>query len=289
MTPPLDKDSMRTVVSALLTLLALVVMAGGLACAWVDENLVTESGFVALAAPLGQDAGFQAALSTSVAEDLSARSGLPDQLAAVVEPLVRDATAAVTTSAGYPGAWAEVLRRSHALTLAAASDPTEPAPALLTLDLAPVTDLVGDTVGGSLGIDVPMPDDTTIPVGSIGRSGTLSTAVDAVQSWPVYLAGAGVLALLALLIARRRGTTLALLGLGVAVIGIIGALAASWLPAAAARVPGTGAVADVFLGGLADRAGADIAAAGATVVLAGLVALALGAVWQATAGRRRRA
>lgn len=280
---------MRTVASALLALLALIATAGGLACAWVDGNLVEESGFIALAAPLGQDAQFQEALTASVAEDFTTRSGLPDQFDTLVEPLVRDATAAVTASTGYPAAWAEVLRRSHAFTMAHAADPTEPGPALLTLDLAPVAGLVADSVGGSLGIDVPVPEDTTIAIGSIERSGALGVVVDTVQSWPLYLAGAGVLAVLALVVARRRGTTLALLGLGVVVIGIIGTLAVGWVPTAAGRVPGTGAVADVFLGGLADRVGAGIAADSVPVVVAGLAAIALGVVAQLASGRRRRA
>ncbi|WP_247826715.1 hypothetical protein [Arthrobacter antioxidans] len=280
---------MRTVISALLALLALVVLAGGLACAWVDRNLVEESGFVALAAPLGQDTDFQAALTASVAEDFSAQSGLPDPIDALVEPLIRDATAAVTASSGYRGAWAEVLRRSHAVTLAHAADPSGPAPALLVLDLAPVADLVADSVGGSLGLEVPVPEDTTLAIGSIERNGVFGGVVDAVQSWPLYLAGAGALALLALIIARRRGTTLALLGLGVVAIGVLGALAVSWVPAAAARLPGTGAAADVFLGGLAHRVGTAVAVDSVPVIVAGLVAVALGMVGQFAVGRGRRA
>ncbi|WP_104166114.1 hypothetical protein [Arthrobacter sp. SX1312] len=280
---------MRTVASALLALLALIVTAGGLACAWVDRNVVEEPGFVALAAPLGQDADFQAALTASVAEDFSAHSGLPDPLAALAEPLIRDATAAVTASSGYAGAWTEVLRRSHAVTLAHAADPSDPAPALLTLDLAPVAELVAETVGGSLGLDVPVPADTSIAIGSVERNGLFGAVVDAVQLWPLYLAGAGVLALLALMTARRRGTTLTLLGLGVVVIGVLGALAVGWVPAAAAQLPGTNAVADVFLGGLADRIGAAVAADSVPVVVVGLMVVALGVVGQFAVGRRRGA
>ncbi|MFJ6001260.1 hypothetical protein [Arthrobacter sp. NPDC092385] len=278
---------MRTVVSAFLALLALVVMAAGLASAWLDENLVEKSGFVALAAPLGDDADFQTALADSLAQDFAANTGLPEQFDSFVEPLIRDAAGTVTGAPGYLVAWAETLRLSHAVTFAKAPDPSEPAPAVLTLDLAPVVGLLADSLDGSLGLEVPIPEDTTIDIGSLERGGLLSGAAASVQPWPLFLAGAAVLALLALVIARRRGTTLALLGLGVVGIGVLGYLAADWVPAMAARAPGTSAVADVFIRGLAQRAGADIAASSAPVIIGGLIAVVIGVVGQLALRRRR--
>lgn len=280
---------MRTFVSALVGLLSLVVAAGGLVSAWVDENLVDESGFVALAAPLGENDEFQTALTDSLAQEVIANVGLPGHFDSLVEPIIRDASQAVTGSPGYPAAWRETLRLSHAFTFAQAPEASEPAPAILTLDLAPVIGLVAENVGGSIGVDVPVPDDTTIDVGSIDRGGLLSGVADAVEAWRLYLAGAAVLALLALVIARRRGTTLALLGLGVAGLGVIGVLAEGWLPAATARAPGTSAIAEVFLQGLAARAGADIAATSVPVIVGGLMAVAIGVVARLAFGRRRRA
>ncbi len=280
---------MRTLVSAVLALLALVVAAGGLASAWIDEHLVEESGFVALAAPLGSDPGFQAALAESLAQEVTATSGLPEQLQSFVGPVVLDAAGAVTGSSGYPAAWTETLRLSHAFTLAEAPGPGEAAPAVLSLDLRPVAELLADDIGGRLGVDVPVPGDTTIDVGSLERGGMLSGVADAVQGWRLYLAGAVVLGLLAVVVARRRGTTLALLGLGLAGIGVLGLLAGDWVPGVAARAPGTSAIADVFLGGLAGRAGADIAASSMPVVVVGVAALLLGVVGRFLLGPRRRA
>ncbi len=280
---------MRTFFSAILALLALAAAAGGLASAWLDENLVDESGFVALAAPLGDDAEFQAALTESLAQEVTANTGLPEQFNSFVAPLIRDAAGAVTGSSGYPAAWTETLRLSHAFTFAQAPDPSEPAPAILTLDLGPVVGLVADNLGGSLGVDVPVPEDTTIEVGSVERGGLLSGVSDVVQGWGLYLAGAGVLALLAIVIARRRGTTLVLLGLGVAAIGIVGLLAGDWVPNAAVNLPGTNAVADIFVRGLAGRAGADIAESSIAVIVGGLMALVIGVVGRLAFGRRRAA
>lgn len=279
---------MRTVVSAFLALLALVITAAGLASAWLDENLVEESGFVALAAPLSDDADFQAALADSLVEEVAANTGLPEQFDSFVEPLIRDAAGTVTGSSGYSAAWAETLRLSHAFTFAQAPDPSEPAPAILTLDLAPVVGLLADSLNGSLGVEVPIPADTTIDIGALERGGLLSSVAEVVQSWPLFLAGAAVLALLALVTARRRGTTLALLGLGVVGIGMLGCLAADWVPATAARAPGTSAVADVFIRGLAQRAGADIAASSAPVIIGGLIAVVVGVVAQLALRRRHR-
>ncbi len=282
---------MRTLVSALLALLALVVATGGLATAWVDQNLVKESGFVSLAAPLADDADFQAALVDSLAQDVTSSAGLPEQFNSFVEPIVRDAAGAVTGSSGYPGAWDQTLRLSHGITFAEAPDPSEPAPAILSLDLGPVISLVTENVGAGLGVDVPTPETTTIEVGSITRGGMFSAAADAAEEWPLYLAGAGALAVLALLIARSRGTTLALLGLGVAAIGALGLLVANRLPVVAVDSTGAGsaAVAQVFVRGLAERAGADLATSSAPVIIAGLIALVLGVVAQFVVGRGRRA
>jgi hypothetical protein len=280
---------MRTVASALLALLALVLTAVGLASAWVDENLVEEAGFVALAAPLADDAGFQSALSDSLVQEVTETTGLPEQLDRLVEPLVRDAAGAVSASSGYPAAWSETLRLSHAFTFAQAPDPSEPAPAVLTLDLGPVVQLVADSVGGTLGLDVPLPADTTIDIGSFERGGVLTGVADAVQPWGLYLAAAGLLAVLALVIARRRGTALALLGLGIVGIGLMGILARDWIPALAARAPGTNAIADVFLSGLAERAGADLADTSLPIVVGGAVAVVIGLVGQLALGRGRRA
>lgn len=279
---------MRTLLSAVAALVALLLAAGGLAAAWVDENLVEQSGFVALAAPLADDQAFQSTLADALAGEVTANIGLPEQLSSVVEPLVRDAAGTVSGSSGYEAAWAETLRLSHAFTFAQAPDPSETAPAVLSLDLAPVIDLLTGDLEGTLGIDVPLPEDTIIDIGSVQRGGLLSGLSDAVQPWQLYLAAAGVVALLALVIARRRGTTLALLGLGLAGIGVVGALAGSWLPGVVAGAPGTGALADVFLGGLTGRAAVSIAASSTPVIVGGLLAVVLGVVLQLTFGRRRR-
>ncbi|WP_298251678.1 hypothetical protein [uncultured Arthrobacter sp.] len=279
---------MRTLVSAVLALLALVAAAGGLASAWVDGNLVEESGFVALASPLSEDAEFQAALTDSLVEEATSAGNLPDQVVSFLEPLVRDAVTAVTETSGYPAAWDRTLRISHAMTFAQAPDPAEPAPAVITLDLAPVIGLVTESLAGGLGVDIPTPEDTTVEVGSLERGGMLSWVADAVTAWPLYLTIAGVLGVLALLIARRHGTTLALLGLGVAVIGALALLAGRLIPQWAGGAPGLGAVADVFVHGLAGRAGADIAEAGLPVLVAGLMALAIGVAARLAFGRRRR-
>lgn len=280
---------MRTFLSALLAVLALVVAAGGVVSAWVNGNVVDEAGFVALAAPLGDDAEFQAALTDSLAQEVTAGAGLPEQLDAFVEPLIRDAAGAVTGSSGYPAAWTETLRLSHAVTLAQAPDPSQQAPAILTLDVGPVVGLVAENVGGTLNVDLQVPDDTTIEIGSFERGGLLSGVADAVQDWRLYLAGAAVLALLALVIARRRGTTLALLGLGMAAIGAVGLLAGRWMPEAAAGAPATSAIAEVFVRGLAERAGADVADSSMPLIAGGLIAVVIGVVAQLAFGRRRRA
>lgn len=279
---------MRTLLSALTALLALLLAAGGLAAAWVDVNLVEESGFVALAAPLGADQDFQAALGDSLAGEVTANTGLPEQLRSLIEPVIRDAAGAVSSSSGYPTAWAETLRLSHSFTFARAPEPSEDVPAVLTLDLAPIITLLSENVTGRLGVDVPLVEDTTIDIGRVERGGVLSGMSDAVEPWPLYLGAAGIVALLSLVIARRRGTTLSLLGLGVAGIGCIGLLAGAWLPGLAVGAPGTGAVADVFLQGLTGRAAVSIARSSTPIIMIGLLAALVGVAARLALGRRRR-
>lgn len=270
---------MRTLASAFFALFALALTAGSLSAAWVEKNLVQEQGFVALAAPLGDDPRFQAALSDSLAAEIVGSAGLPDRVADFVEPIIADAASSVTESSGYPAAWDATLRLSHAVTFAGVPEnPGESVPAALSLDLGPVADLVADTAGSSLGIDVPVPEDTTVDIGSFERGGLVRAVAGAVGSWPLIALAAGICALLSLLIARRRGTTLALLGLGVVLIGSTGWAVAGLVPDAAAAAAGPSAVAQVFANGLSSQVALNLAESSMPVVLAGGAAVVVGVV-----------
>lgn len=280
---------MRTLASAFFALFALALIAASLSAVWVEKNLVQEQGFVALAAPLGENPQFQAALTDSLAAEVVGNAGLPEQVAGFVEPIIADAASSVTGSASYPAAWDETLRLSHAVTFAGAPEnPGEPVPAALSLDLGPVARLVADTAGSSLGIDVPVPPDTTVDIGTFERGGLVSAVADLTGSWSLIAGGAGICALLSLLIARRRGTTLALLGCGVALIGLAGSVMAGLVPEAAVAAAGSSAVAQVFAEGLAGRIAINLAASSLPVIVAGGIAAVIGVAARLTLERRAR-
>ena len=71
---------MRSFGSAVL-ILAAVLLAGTAACgAWLAQNVVSADGFARLAQPLGESQAFQSELSTAVAEQAVASSGLPEAI-----------------------------------------------------------------------------------------------------------------------------------------------------------------------------------------------------------------
>ena len=269
---------MRTVVSAVFALVALLLAAAALGAAWVDANLVDEDGFVAIAAPLGQDATFQEELSAALAEDLSGSTSLPEPIAALVGPVISDAASAIAQAPGYPAAWEESLRISHALTLAG-QDAGQPAAGepLFQLDLRPLATLMADQVSAGINVDVPVPEDTVIDMGSRPANGAFAWITHAAALWPMFGAASAVAGLLALLAARRRATTLMLLGAGTAVVGLIGWYAAGLVPGIAAKAAGGNAVARVFAEGFAARAAVEISDSSVPVLIGGaaLAALAL--------------
>ncbi|MBG6216492.1 hypothetical protein IWX75_000936 [Arthrobacter sp. CAN_A6] len=280
---------MRTLASAVFALLALVLTAGALSAVWVDRNLVQEQGFVALAAPLGDDPRFQAALSESLAAEVVGSAGLPEQIADVVEPIITDAASSVTRSPGYPMAWDETLRLSHAITFAGVPEsPGDPTPGALSLDLGPVARLVADTAGSSLGIDVPVPPDTTVDIGSFEGGALVRAVAETAGNWQLIALAAGICALLSLLTARRRGTTLALLGCGAMLIGLAGWVVAGFVPDAAVAAVGSSGLAQVFAEGLAGRIGLNLAAFSLPVIVAGGIAVGIGVVLRLTLDRRVR-
>jgi hypothetical protein len=278
---------MRTLASAFFALSALALAAGALSAAWTDSRLVEQQGFIDLAGPLGSDAEFQKALTGALAGEVSAGSALPAPLRGFLQPVIKDATSSVTRMSGYPRAWEETLRISHRLTLSTApKNPDDPVPAVVSLDLGPVAGLVAKEVGTRLGVEVPVPRNTTVEIGRLENGGVLSLVSRIAQLWPAFAGGAGICAALALLIARRRSTTLALLGLGGAALGLLGWLGAQLIPGAALGAAGSSAVAQVFARGFAARVSADLAEASLPVIVGGLVVTVLGAALRLAFGRR---
>ncbi len=97
---------MRTLVAAIMVLLALVLTAVAVPAIWADRHVVQEDGFVAMAAPLGSDTAFQQALADDVAD---LRASTPTDAAKRIVPDVAEERARVQQARGH------LHRRIHSL------------------------------------------------------------------------------------------------------------------------------------------------------------------------------
>ena len=263
--------SMRTVLSALSVLLAVVLAAAAVPALWVERNIVDEAGFVRLFAPLREDQAFFGALGASIATTAASASRVPEPLRPAAQELAGGVVDGLTEDERFPAAWDETLRASHAANFG----PDAPVDAV-TLELRPLADLVLARVGESLGLDLPEAGSLVVQAGSAQQRTALTAIQHAAALSGPLCAGAVLALLLGLLAARRRGVALAWAGLGLllaaAVLGA-GTFLVSSIAGAQAR---SGTVSTLF----AQRAGqlvadgfapwnAVLAAAGAVLLLAG--------------------
>ncbi|MGK3708219.1 hypothetical protein [Arthrobacter sp. IK3] len=271
---------MRTFGSAILVLLALVLSGAAVGSAWLAQNVVSAQGFAQLAQPLGEDEPFQAQLSTAVASQASAAvtDGLPDGLVSLVEPIIERVVSGFQDAPGYPEAWTQTLERSHTATF----DSGTP-----TLDLGPLLTLVNAQIAGEIGTEPADAGERLLTVSGQDRSAELETLVRFADSWPLLAAAAVLAALLGLLVARRRSTTLALTGAGLAMLaGVL------WLASGAAgrvvegQTPAN-PVASTFVDGLVPLAQASFQSWLLVLLIGGGVAFVLGLVLRLAAGSRR--
>lgn len=271
---------MRTFGSAILVLLALVLSGAAVGSAWLAQNVVSAQGFAQLAQPLGEDEPFQAQLSTAVASQASAAvtDGLPDGLVSLVEPIIERVVSGFQDAPGYPEAWTQTLERSHTATFDAGTP---------TLDLGPLLTLVNAQIAGEIGTEPADAGARLLTVSGQDRSAEPETLVRFADSWPLLAAAAVLAALLGLLVARRRSTTLALTGAGLAVLaGVL------WLASGAAgrvvegQTPAN-PVASTFVDGLVPLAQASFQSWLLVLLIGGGVAFVLGLVLRLAAGSRR--
>ncbi|MFI5084727.1 MAG: hypothetical protein ACHP7K_02230 [Actinomycetales bacterium] len=232
---------MRSVTAATAAILSLLLIGVAVPAIWADRSIVSEGGFTALAAPIGSDPTFQAALVKASGEAVTNQLHLAAPLAGLVAPIIEGATGALAKDPGYPAAWAETLRRSHRLTLADTQDPNQ----ALQLDVQPMLALLATQLAGS-GADVSLPAQVPLSIGTVSqRQAILKTARYAPLGYAAAAAGA-LLFLLALLAARRRSAVLFGYGIGVLVLAGGWTLLLAAAQRAAAASSAGNSVADLF-------------------------------------------
>lgn len=278
---------MRTFISAIATVLGILLAAVAVPAMWADRNIVQEDGFVRLAAPLGKDSDFQRKLAAAAVGTIDTGS-TPGFLSGLVQPMLEKAAESLTGLPGYPGAWEETLRRSHRLSFAdPAAGPQEGAAASsLTLDVAPLVALGSEEISRTTRLPLDPPEQTLINVGQPAQKEWTERLATYAPMGYLLAIGSAIAFLLALVAARRRWTVLLAAGIG----GL--ALAAAWgmasqLGSARAQATDTGnAVANMFRDEFLAAAGTDFQAWITTAAVTGGI-LAAAAVVTLFASRKR--
>jgi hypothetical protein len=220
---------LRTFVSALAVILALLLTGFAVPAAWTERNIVREDGFVQLTDRLGKDPVFQARLAGIAVNNLEAQLELPAPAEELGASLLKDAAQNMSGWPEYPQAWNETVRRSHRLNFAEPSaspaapaagqaTPDAAAETSLVLDLGPFVSLLGEKLRSATGVDLSVPDTAVVAIGGPSQR----QAVDRLTAyapmwWPAGLGAVMALAL-AVLAARRRSVVLLCTGIGLAVL-----------------------------------------------------------------------
>ncbi|MET1155611.1 hypothetical protein [Arthrobacter sp.] len=274
---------MRASLAMLSGLLAVLLAGAALGGVWATQRVFDRDGFLSLAAPLGSDAEFRAALASAVTEEVAGSADLPAGLQELVRPIVERSAGTVTELEGFPEALNETLANSHTLTFSGTSG----SDAGITLDIAPIMGLAVTRVADALDTTLPVPDRVLVPLGSAKTAGVLTFWQDlAAQWWVAALAAAAALVLM-LLAARRSTTALAWAGIGTATMGGILWLAAMQVPALGEGAAGSSELAATFVGRLAGLAVADFRSWAAAFAGTGLVIAVAGFTLRALLGGDR--
>ncbi|MEH3157047.1 MAG: hypothetical protein PGN29_17580 [Gordonia paraffinivorans] len=207
---------MRTFGSGLAVLVAIVAMVVALPALWTQERIVDRAGFVSFVEPMAHDRQIQDLIADELTRQITDQTSAP-------EILVAPATRQYTRSDLFPPDFADVLGQQHDF-LFTEPGTDEQRSNVLELDLTAMVNRVVQRFGlpSSIRVDGPI----RIPLGESQRSGLeagrYATTGDQVTrtAW-LALAVAVVAGLLALVIARRRGFTLAMLGVGAVIAGAV--------------------------------------------------------------------
>lgn len=275
---------MRTVGSALLVILGLLLAAVAGPALWLERNVVDGAGFAQLAGPLGTNSEFQEGLSALAADQATASLNLPPQLNELAGALITSAARSIYTNPGYEAAWTQTLQRSHKLTFDAAGN--QEIQGDLKLDIAPLVELVAAKVTQDLGVPLPTPKEVVVSLEQpqVAKVLPLASALGGASGWMAFIA-VDLLAL-GVIVAKRRALTLILGGAGLAAVALLWQLGSGFVESALAGLVVGTEVAQQFgiqLGALARASWQG--GITATFLIAGVMAAA-GVVALIVKGRR---
>ncbi|MCW3765802.1 hypothetical protein ACKLTP_09890 [Paenarthrobacter ureafaciens] len=238
--------TVRTFVSAVGVILALLLTAVAVPAAWVDTNVVKEDGFVRMAAALGNDPGFQQRLAAAAAGTFESSVPLPEPVRDLAAGAIKDAASGMQSWSDYPQAWEETARNSHRLNFGTVQTEEAQSPTALQLDIAPLVRLIRDHFASSTGIRLDVPEQSVVTLGQPAQRQVIERVSAFAPLWWVAAVGAVLSALLVLAAARRRAVVLTFLGLGGLTLAAVWTTTADIAVSAAQDLSSGNSVAELF-------------------------------------------
>lgn len=268
----------RNLLASLLILCATVLCGLWLPGVWLQGNVVDQDGFLAITDQLSDDTEFQRVLSDSAVEEVLDDDRVPGWVREQLTPLFEEQAEKLTRTAVYGTLWEQSMGSLHTALFT-------PGESVLEVDLDPVIDQLLAALEEHLPVDLPRPEDVTLPLATIPDVPLLN-ALGRAAPWAPWCGPAAlVLFALALILGADRRALLAAAGLGIVLAG-----ACVWLVSAQSGVLVPDSVdQEAFLGPIVQefqgRFAQDMAPYGAMLLGLGALVLTAGAL---SMGVRRR-
>lgn len=280
---------MRFLAALLLWLLTTVALAAAVPALWTQATIVDEDGYAALASSAAEDPRLQQAMAgelTTQTVALAADSGY------TLNPvLVAHVADSYTHNDGFPGQFGQANRIAHRWMFTGAV-PSGNSTDQWLIDVAPM--LADPSFDATLGnLDLQVPESLTVPI-TVDSPELQPGKLRWLATWGPWISvGAavvtGLLAVLTLMAARRRGKALTALGVSALLVGAAGwagiEIADRYVETALNRTTGNiRTVAEVMV----DHAVDSLHHWLTVTLLAGLVLVVLGALGAVLGGLTRR-
>ncbi|MFH8608684.1 hypothetical protein ACH4D5_14520 [Streptomyces sp. NPDC018029] len=212
--------SVRPALSAVLLVLACLLVPFGALSAWAKYEIGDRDSYVATMAPLASDPAVRAAVADAVTDSVMKEIDV-GPLRGAVESFVRDAVRSFTETGAYRTAWKAANRGAHDAVQSALNDDSN---GEVTIDLAPITEqikrqLEDDGVPFASKIPVKHTEITVLESEDLGRLWKSFHTLQVAGVWPAV--AAAVLAVAGVLLAARRRRAVTATALGMALTAAV--------------------------------------------------------------------
>ncbi|MBC7633692.1 hypothetical protein [Aeromicrobium sp.] len=274
---------MRSFLSMLSGLVALVALLATIPLLWVSTHVAEEDGYVRFSSVLAKDAELQSTFAAYLGNDLVKRGVLPERLEPAATAALTAVAGRTTSEPGFVGAWEQTQRSFHRSAFAGSSQSD------LLVDAGPMASFVSKRVSGALPVQIPVPDRLVVRVGNAQDRQQIEKVQDTTSQSRIGLVVVAVGALGCLLLARRRSVALAWLGLGtVLVAGALRLVSSVAAPRILDQTEAPSAFARTLQKLLVDRASDSLATWLLWVAAGGAVLVVVGVAGRAVLGRSAR-